>query len=69
MKRQQKILVGLLAAAITFGSLYALAGEKYFAKYPRRFSCHDNWRHDTDAGHWYRDGERPTPHADSIHIH
>ena len=59
MKRKQHILVGLLAAVVTFGSLYAFAGEQYFAKRYSGKYCNAHHGRQMHAEVWYKDGERP----------
>lgn len=67
MKRKQNIIIGLVAAAITFGSLYAFAGDKYFSRHRfEKRNCH--WRN-ADHNDWFKDGERPSLNRDSIPIH
>lgn len=59
MKRKQKILVGLIASVVTFGSLYAFAGEKYFAKRHNGRFCNERNNRQMHSEDWYKDGERP----------
>lgn len=58
MKRRQNIWIALLAAVITFGSLYAIAGEKYLGKYSSKVGCHPHFSK-TEEARWYQHGERP----------
>lgn len=68
MERRKDLLIGLLAAAVTFGSLYAFAGDKVFSR-NRHFqkNCH---RKNSNHNDWYKDGERPSVNSsDSTHIY
>ncbi len=59
MNRRKSIWIGLTAAVITFGSLYAFAGEKYFAKRHNGRFCHEHREKQAHAEDWYKDSERP----------
>jgi hypothetical protein len=68
MKRNSSLLIGIVAAAVTFGSLYAFAGPQYFATrayhnygyrcdmYNRDRAGWHNWRQEQ-----YRNSEGPQP--------
>lgn len=59
MKRNQKIIGGLLSTAITFGILYAFAGERYMAKERQGNACSHYCKKHTEGNHWYENSERP----------
>jgi hypothetical protein len=65
-QRRQHILVGLLAAVVTFGSLYAFAGEKYFAKHHNGRFCNERHGKQMHAEDWYKDGERPAIKSEAV---
>ncbi|MFT4094087.1 MAG: hypothetical protein QM640_10635 [Niabella sp.] len=67
MKRRQNVMIGLIAAVVTLGGLYAFAGEKYFGKQYDR--CHWQKHRNTSNEEWYKDSERPFVQKDSINIH
>lgn len=64
-KRRQHILVGLLAAVVTFVSLYTFAGEKYFAKRHNDRFCNEGHSKQMHTEDWYKDGERPAVRRDA----
>ncbi|MCH5715126.1 hypothetical protein [Niabella hibiscisoli] len=59
MNRRKSIWIGLTAAVITFGSFYAFAGEKYFAKRHNGRFCSEHRSKQMHGEEWYKDGERP----------
>ena len=68
MKRSSSLLIGIVAAAITFGSLYAFAGPQYFGRrgfYHYGYGCD---MYNRDRAGWnnqrqqqYRNQSRPEP--------
>ncbi|MCH5689001.1 hypothetical protein LWM68_34960 [Niabella sp. W65] len=66
MKRRQHILIGLIAAIVTFGSLYAVAGEQYFAKRHNGRFCNERYSRQMHAEDWYKDGERPVIKSEAV---
>lgn len=60
------MLVAVLAAAITFGSLYAIAGEKYFGKYANRGECRRHFSNMTEGKDWHLHSERPAIERDAV---
>jgi hypothetical protein len=66
MKRSSSLLIGIVAAAITFGSLYAIAGPRYFER--RGFHNYGCDMYNRDRAGWnnqrqqqYRNQSRPEP--------
>ncbi|HOZ84844.1 MAG TPA: hypothetical protein PK191_05100 [Niabella sp.] len=45
MKRKQNLWIGILAATITFGALFAFAGERRFNKFSERSGCENRECH------------------------
>ncbi len=74
MKRSSSFIIGIVAAAVTFGSLFAIAGPQYFARngfYNGRYRCD---MYNRDRADWnnqrqqqYRNSGQPQPlKADSL---
>lgn len=64
--RKSYMLVGWVAMIVTFGSLYAFAGDKYFAK---RHSCGFDKEHcvkQMHSGDRYQQAERPAVKTGTI---
>ncbi len=68
MKRSSSLLIGVVAATITFGSLYAIAGPRYFGRrafYNHGYGC---GMYNRNGAVWnnqrqqqYRNQSRPEP--------
>lgn len=68
MKRSSHLIIGIVAAAVTFGSLFAIAGPRYFARngfYNGRYRCD---MYNRDRADWnnqrqqqYRNSTQPQP--------
>ncbi len=68
MKRSSSLVIGVVAATITFGSLYAIAGPQYFGRrafYNHGYGC---VMYNRDGAGWnnqwqqqYRNSEGPQP--------
>jgi len=70
MKRTSSMLIGLVAAAVTFASLMAFVGHDRFARYGygSGYNQRGDWRYRCD-GRW-NSNDKPNGHGtspDSIH--
>ncbi len=67
MKRSSNLIIGIAAAAVTFGSLFAIAGPLNFARnsYYKRDRCDMYNRDRADWNNWrqqqYRNSNPPQP--------
>ncbi len=68
MKRRSSVIIGIVAAAVTFGSLFAIAGPRYFGRrglYSYGYRCD---MYNRDRADWnnqrqrqYRNQNKPEP--------
>ncbi|WP_460764518.1 hypothetical protein [Niabella terrae] len=59
MKRNSKILIGLLSAVASFGVLYAVAGDHFRYRCSEHRDRMQSHHRPADATHWYEHSERP----------
>ncbi len=61
MKRRNRFLVGLAAAAITYGSLFAFVGPEYWQN---RYHHYHGYHHGHHHGCYSDEAPQSTPNAD-----
>lgn len=57
MRRGTRFGIGLAAAALSFGSLWAVVGPKHHGHGPCHTSYQGRWNHHEGGCHGYRDSE------------